>query len=547
MKNPMTRTIYRPVLLVCILLLSVASVSADDEQYSVTTSVTKKNILLEEFTGVYCGNCPDAHAVTATLLTATPKAFAIQNHSGYYATPRGDEVPDYRTEGGEEIEEYFGVTSFPTGTINRRAFEPLALISGRGDWIPCSKLVVEEDAPVNLLLTSFYDGATRDLTIRVEGYYTAEEQAEDQELTVVWTQSNIIGPQNGVSGDYVHKNMLRGFFSDVWGDTLVSPKQGEYFVKEYYTSLPESVRDVEVNPEDIQIIAFVTNGKENVLNVAGGKPIYNNYEKPLGGSLSSAKLPIGTYYSYKFFELTLTNSSDKAITEASFDIDINGTIYESTWSGEIPSFESQEIVVPCDYEQADGSSEYCITLVKINGETVSQSSLSGSFYSPIASTPTLVANLKTNREVIENHYYVKDVYGEVVLELGPYENGVSAEYEETIELDPQEVYAIEITDEWGDGIYSPRGNFTTHSSDGSLIYQLLDIADFGYRYFICTSKENPDGITSVNTMDGSQEVDIYGLDGIKLYSGKSDQTTLVPGVYILRDKTTGKTAKRVFK
>ena len=35
--------------------------------YEVSTEVSKKNVLLEEFTGLYCGNCPDGHVMAEAM------------------------------------------------------------------------------------------------------------------------------------------------------------------------------------------------------------------------------------------------------------------------------------------------------------------------------------------------------------------------------------------------------------------------------------------------------------------------------------------------
>ena len=67
-------------------------------QYQVSTEVQPKNALLEEFTGINCGNCPDAHKIVANLLLAQEHTvYAIAIHSGYYASPFSDQ-PDFRTE-----------------------------------------------------------------------------------------------------------------------------------------------------------------------------------------------------------------------------------------------------------------------------------------------------------------------------------------------------------------------------------------------------------------------------------------------------------------
>ena len=60
-----------------------------------------------------------------------------------------------------------------------------------------SKKIHEEDAPVNLWISSSYDGNSKELKIKVEGYYTSEVEDTEQYLNVAWIQNNILGPQNG--------------------------------------------------------------------------------------------------------------------------------------------------------------------------------------------------------------------------------------------------------------------------------------------------------------------------------------------------------------
>ncbi len=530
-----------------ILFYNVLGAYAEDEHH-VSTEITKKHILLEEYTGIYCGNCPEGDAIAHTLLQATPEAHTISIHAGYYAEPRSG-APDYRIDGGEEIVDYFNVTFYPSGAINRRVFDgTISEVLDRSYWIQYSKTIAAEDAPVNLYLSSTYDGDTRELTIHVEGYFTAEEQMDEQELTILWTQDNIVGFQNGsTTGDnYNHMHMLRGFVTPTWGEELDSPKQGEYFEKDYSLTLPEDVKEIEVKAEDIEIIAFVTNGKSNVLNATATKPVYDNFDMPLAGVISEPKIPISSYYGYNFFEVELANKSNHAIETATFDIEVNGTHYESEWNGAIVPFGKEEIMVACNYEM-DWSelNSYKVTLVKINGEEVDESSLEGTFSAPQEATPVITVNLKTNREAAENHYYVKDEDGNIIQELGPYEDGVSAEYEETVTLEANKVYCFEITDAWGDGIYSPRGNFTTHSSDGSLILQILDVADFGARCFVYTSKD-VDAIRMVENdgLSDMDNVDVYSTDGHKVFSGKLTDIHLPAGCYILRDKESGAIVKK---
>lgn len=514
------------------------------ESFSVTTEPTAKNILLEEYTGIHCGYCPQGHALAATLHQATPRAFIVAIHAGGFASPGRDE-PDFRTEDGTALNNAFGISSYPSGMVNRYTPEGgTPQLMGRSEWIPFAKTEAAATATVNLLAESTYDGDTRRLTVHVEGYFTAEEQPEEQELCVAWTQDNITGPQNGANmGDsYVHQHMLRGFITPVWGDALEAPAKGKYFARDYTVTLPEDINGVSVKAEDVNVVAFVVNGRGNVLNVTGGKPCYVNCDTPAGAVIQKPRVPIGAAYGYNFFELTMANKSDKAVTVASFDIDVNGTVYKATWTGSVPPFGEKEISVKCDYAmKANGNNDYSITLTAINGESVTAEPLTGSFSSPIEATPGIKLSIKTNYEASENTFTIRAADGNVVREFGPYADGSAATYEETADLEADKVYCLEITDQWGDGIYSPRGYVTARSSDGSIIEQIYSIDGFGTRCFFRTSKI-PSAISTLTT-DKARPVDVYRADGTLAGRALTTTSGLPRGLYIVRDTRSGQATK----
>lgn len=542
MKSRLTLTfaIAQAMTMICLSALAQTESTA----YKVTTGLTNKNILLEEFTGIHCGYCPQGHAIASTLKHSDAEAYVVAIHAGYYSTPGLDE-PDFRTPEGTELDAAFSVAGYPSGMINRALFGNTTPVISRSSWISGSKIIAKEDAPLNLLLESTYDGNTGKLEVHVEGYFTAEQQSDSQQLCVAWTQDNVKGPQNGANmgDDYIHNNMLRGFITPVWGDELTNPCKGDYFSRDYSVVLPQEVNEVAVKPEDIRLVAFVINGKNDVLNVTGGKPTYLNYDKPAGGKISAPRLPIATYYGYKFFELTLTNTSDKAITGAAFDIEVNGVSHRASWNGNIPSFESAEITLQCDYDPKEkGQNEYAITLTDINGESVTGETISGDFTSPIEATPTVKISIQTNQEASDNTFAVRDADGKIVKEFGPYADGTPTSDDVEITLEENKVYCMEVSDRWGDGIYSPRGHTILHSSDGSIIEQIYDIAGFGARSFFRTSK-NPASVARISSdnLDGC-ETAVYTLQGI--YCGSSTEG-LPTGLYI--SVTGGKVEKVLVK
>lgn len=530
--------------------------------YEVPTTTQKKNILLEEFTGIYCGNCPDGHRIANTLALAQPAStYVIAVHSGYYAAPKIYD-PDYRIDEGEELDAELGADKmgYPCATINRHVFSGSSAIIPRNIWIKSGKEIHAEEAPVNLWIKSEYDGSSKLLKIKVEGYFTVEEQVAEQFLNVVWTQTGIQGYQNGsgVGDEYIHRHMLRDYITPMWGDRLATPVKGTYFEKEYSYQLPEDVKGIPVKAEDIKVIAFVTAGRREVLNVIGGKPVYSNYDKPIGAVISAPNMAIGSRYGYNFFEVVLKNNSDKAITTANFEVTLNGVTQNVTWIGHVSSFADMPVQIKVTPYTISDYNTYKITLVSVNGQNIEATPLEGDFAAPQATTPTINVTIQTDLYADENLFVIKDADGNVIKEFGPYEASKKAVYKEKVELEAGMTYCLEILDAWGDGMQQPKGYLKIHTDGNDLVEQNYDIKAFGYRSFFSTSLQpssinknysNPKYTIDIRNKQirmedavGPGHMSLYAMDGKCLLH--SDDTLMsideIPsGIYLLKLVYTG--------
>lgn len=110
----------RIVLLVSGLLLSAFSLTAQTPQF-VSTEPANRNVVIEEFTGVNCGYCPDGHRIVREYQEANPgRVFGINIHQGGYAAL-------YTTQWGDAIANQTGLQGYPAGTVNRHLFQVLQL------------------------------------------------------------------------------------------------------------------------------------------------------------------------------------------------------------------------------------------------------------------------------------------------------------------------------------------------------------------------------------------------------------------------------------
>ena len=218
------------------------------------------------------------------------------------------------------------------------------------------------------------------------------------------------------------------------------------------------------------------------------------------------------------------------------------------------------------------TNEYEVKLTTINGQNITGNSLEGSFNSPLKGTPNITITLVTDLYADENTFVIRDRNGNIVKEFGPYITDTKATYEETAELELDQIYCFEITDEWGDGMQLPKGSYKIYTSNQSLVEQNFSITGFGARTFfqaLSPSSISPIGIDN-NTIvsfdpihklieigfktenTGKANISIYSITGKCLINeniqtiagGNSKQSisaaTLPMGIYLLNINQDGK-------
>lgn len=531
-----------------ILLLSFLSLplaAAAQETYQVSTDVQKRKILLEEFTGVNCGWCPEGHMIAQQLLNGMAgDAFAVNVHAGHYSTPSAGE-PDYRTDEGTELAAYLKTSEagYPCGAVNRYCYDGTNYLSGRSTWINLANYLHQDDAIVNLYLESTYDGTTGVLSIHVEGYYTGDVPTDSiQRLNVLWTQDDILGYQNGgnAGNEYQHNHMLRGYISPMWGDAIDGATKGQYFSKDYAYTLPEKVGDADVKPEDINVIAFVCEGRTNIENVAGGKPAYTNYNDEEAGELRSPEFGIGTRYGFNFFEVQLKNKSAKKISTATFEVTVNGNTETQTIDCDIDQFSTATVRIPATMSYASkGKTKYSVTLKELNGVSVEESSISGGYQKPASTNSSVTIEIATDYYASQNTFQLKDADGNVIEDFGPFDDGEQSSETETIEgLEYGKTYCFEIYDSYGDGLLEgEKGSLIVRSGAGKLIDQFYSISGRGIRSFFTVDIE--DAIRGIEADDETNHI-IYNVQGQQVSS------TDAKGFYIIK-QSNGKATKILTK
>jgi hypothetical protein len=242
----------------------IACLSCDDGP-PIIIEPQDRRVIIEEFTGVRCVNCPAGSAEIENLLSVYgERLIAVSVHAGFYANPYPESQYDFSTPEGDDIETFLGTpVGYPTSVIDRKLFgtEPDLQLEGTASW---GGYVAEElisDVKITLEVDNQWESSNRKLTVGIVGG-TIEAINEEVRLTIMITESDIIDTQltpAGKDNDYVHKHVLRKTITASNGDVVASSLGvGEFVNEEYTFTLPNDwVAD------NCTVVAFFHNGTTN--------------------------------------------------------------------------------------------------------------------------------------------------------------------------------------------------------------------------------------------------------------------------------------------
>lgn len=239
--------------------------SACEEQYRVIEPFIPSGnrvILLEEFTGKGCTNCPKGSREIENLLSLFPdNLVAVSIHAGFFANPAFFPLGQYdlRAPQSEELFELLRPNvGYPAGVVNRTKYNNNLQI-GANAWSSAISEQLQIAPAVELTITKDYNPASRELTVTVHGI-AKEPVAGDLRLSIMLTESGIIDAQDdaeagGIVQDYVHKHVLRDMMTPVSGISFINAlTTGQTFSQTF---------SIILNPafvaENMEIIAFVHN------------------------------------------------------------------------------------------------------------------------------------------------------------------------------------------------------------------------------------------------------------------------------------------------
>lgn len=235
-----------------------------------------QRVLLEDFTGHDCGNCPNGHVIAADLLETYYEDLAVVAvHAGSLAQPLPPEFPDdWTTEEGEYyLLTQVGQDIMPKGRVNR--LPGASAIFSPSAWAGKVGEAIAQVPPMNMQIEADYQSGNQHWNVHVFSEWF-QNLSGDYRLVVLLTESGIVAPQLWYGNDpefieeYHHEHMLRTSGSGATGFVVASNPQGGQTLTNSYTFDWNSAW----NPDSCEVVAFITEGDNGrVLNVAKTKLI----------------------------------------------------------------------------------------------------------------------------------------------------------------------------------------------------------------------------------------------------------------------------------
>jgi len=461
-------------------------------QTIVSTQVENKRAVLEYIRGIYCVYCPEADEFAAQLRTTFGEAFIpINIYAGDYAYPVDPYALDLRSDFGQNVLGLTNLIGYPAGMVNRRNFPGLeqgvegSLAINRDQWVEAVQQIIDEPSPVNIAMEAQYDIAHRELEVLVEVYYTADVNAIKQRLHIAILQDSIRTLQAGspLGFNYFHPDVLRDMITEEEGFLLGSRAAGDFVTQSFQFELPVSHRSAKIVASDIELVAFITEGKENILTGTQHKPV------PIGTPQNDTNL-IGVYedhsgYCEPFINPTVVvqNDGSGSLNNIRLSYSINGETSEIfDWSGQLKTFEKKRIEIPTiAYTPSPNPyNELEINLIQLGNETDGNLANNRLIYTFENSVKTEWSQLKlelgTDNFGYETYWEVVDMQEEVIVRGGNFLVGLSGGgkqvgdtanpgaypnnemVEADIELPGSGCYTLRLIDDYGDGFCCSYGD-----------------------------------------------------------------------------------------
>lgn len=236
-----------------------ATVTADDTIHAhVIAPRSQTRVLIEDFTGTWCVNCPRVIYHLEQAMQQVPGIVPVAIHN------RGYNTDPFHYDGVETLASEYGINAYPTPLINRTEV-----------WDETTGHVqqyLQEIVPLGISVHNALNGNQWDITVKVR--FDMDLQRDTLRLVVFVTEDHLhadqanttsyYGGQNPIP-NFEHNHVLRHSFTDPLGDAI--PQAQQTFDNEYTWTYSGPVPAAVSDPANMRVTAFVVRGTNQAKTV----------------------------------------------------------------------------------------------------------------------------------------------------------------------------------------------------------------------------------------------------------------------------------------
>jgi hypothetical protein len=233
------------------------SLKSNTKTFSASTEPIKNftsNVLVEDFTGAWCGWCPRVtYKLTELKKTMKTQLIIVAAHYG----------DAFQYSKISEMTNAFGVSGYPHARINR------SVKWNEGEGVDAISSVVSTTSKLGVLIESSI--SENNLSIKVKAKFS--QTYTDLKLGLFLLENDLILDQRNFADlgygsadplvDFEHDDVLRVALTSPLGDNIASDatKSGSIFEKTFTYEIPDSYKK-----DKMHIVAFITDKNRKSLN-----------------------------------------------------------------------------------------------------------------------------------------------------------------------------------------------------------------------------------------------------------------------------------------
>lgn len=250
-------------------LMSCDEKDKDDRYIELPAVESERVVLLEEFTGQLCVNCPDGHEIINQIAEQYPSNFiAVGIHGGGDAWSFGEDNARYvglRNADGQQYSEEVGATSFPCGIVNRTTG-----LLNKEQWAASVRSELEKAANMDINVAATIQKGTIVINTTLNPYDNINGFLQ------LWVIENgIIAIQRNTTGfdkEYEHNHVFRGCVNGHNGESVS-------LITRVEKSFEHSIVKKDIwNANNLEIVAFVYTKNGGVQQAAKCHVVVNDID-----------------------------------------------------------------------------------------------------------------------------------------------------------------------------------------------------------------------------------------------------------------------------